>query len=356
VRANRIHIDNLDCIRGICLLYVLITHLFGLLEITDHNHISSQIRNLSHFGSFGVTGFFTLSAFLLTNILLKEKNEIKKIGIKNFYFRRILRIMPLYLTSIALVYIIDQKINGSSNIHLFGLLSFTENWFAFRNSVNNPLVHLWSICVEVQFYILLPLIISLRKFFLNLICVCAIVIAILSRFFISTHFSYPAVWNFSSSHMDAIFLGVFLSLNIQKIQKVICKIKYLVILHFVNFLVIIMWCFYAFPSVYASQWSSMSYFFVSMNFAILIIAAIKSEWRFKGKYILVYLGKRSYGAYVIHYPLVILFFVTENKTSLDLGDLVIIIGILLIAAELSFRYLEQPFLRARRKFQAIQTD
>ena len=356
VKTNRIHLDNLDCIRAISLIYVLITHLLGLIEIPNHAYISSQIRNLSHFGSFGVIGFFTLSSFLLASILLREKEKNKKIGIRNFYLRRILRIFPLYFVSIGLVYLVDLGINRSSNINLLGLISFSENWQAYRNPVNNPLTHFWSISVEVQFYFLLPFVISLKKNILNAICLCGVILAIISRYFIATHADYPAVWNFSSSHMDAIFLGIFLSLNIERIKAIFLKVKFLKLVHLLNFMAIIAFCFYEFPSVYTSRWSSLTYFFVSLNFGILIIAAVISEWTFMGKRILVYLGKRSYGIYIIHYPLIVFFLAINDKALIALGDLGLIFGITLVVAELSFRNLEQPFLRVRRRFQAIETD
>ena len=82
---------TLDVCRALCVLLVLSTNVLGSFQMASIEEISNNFRHIWYFGSFGVTGFFVLSAFLLTSILSKEK-EIGKYNVRNFYVRRILRI------------------------------------------------------------------------------------------------------------------------------------------------------------------------------------------------------------------------------------------------------------------------
>lgn len=74
---------------------VLYTHIFGVFEFPPSPLVAQLIRDSSQFGSFGVTGFFVLSAFLLSRILLAEFAQRNQINLTKFYVRRILTILPL---------------------------------------------------------------------------------------------------------------------------------------------------------------------------------------------------------------------------------------------------------------------
>mgnify|MGYP000938049899 FL=1 len=99
-----IHFRGLNGIRAIAALGVLFAHIMGALSHFGLNQLGKSL-NLA---SFGVTMFFTLSGFLITYLLLKEKEKTDNelINIKHFYIRRVLRIWPLYFLFLFLCVII----------------------------------------------------------------------------------------------------------------------------------------------------------------------------------------------------------------------------------------------------------
>ena len=148
-------IRNLDGVRGLAILLVVLFHLpmspgwGGALGLT------------LPFGWMGVQLFFVLSGFLITRILLRSKEERLGPYLKRFYVRRVLRIFPLYygyLLVLALVYAATAN-PGQLERYWPYLATFTWNWTradaAWEES--NLFVHLWSLSVEEQFYLLWPL-------------------------------------------------------------------------------------------------------------------------------------------------------------------------------------------------------
>ena len=119
-------------------------------------------------GFVGVDVFFVISGFLITSILLKMQND-KSFRLRDFYERRIRRILPalfsIILLTVPFAYLLmlpdDLENFGQSQIaSVFSanniLLWLTENYFSVRNEFK-PLVHTWSLGVEEQFYVSYPL-------------------------------------------------------------------------------------------------------------------------------------------------------------------------------------------------------
>jgi peptidoglycan/LPS O-acetylase OafA/YrhL len=154
-----LHLRGLNGIRAIAAIAVVISHIslqlpdFGLNPIfTDDNGQVSGIL----LASFGVTMFFALSGFLITYLLLKEK-EKQPIHIKHFYVRRVLRIWPLYYMFMAIC-VITYFIFDVDYYHpsLLFYIFFGANIAMIANAMLPFMGHLWSIGVEEQFYIFWP--------------------------------------------------------------------------------------------------------------------------------------------------------------------------------------------------------
>jgi len=114
-------------------------------------------------GAAGVDLFFALSAFLITSLLLKEREETGDISLKLFYARRVLRIWPLYFLVIGLGVVLSHTM---ANQHLpwyyvAGYLLFVGNWvhavFGRPESIAFPL---WTVSIEEQFYLVWPLLVK----------------------------------------------------------------------------------------------------------------------------------------------------------------------------------------------------
>ncbi len=104
--------------------------------------------------TFGVNLFFVLSGFLIAQILLKNKQQEKPAAIlRTFYIRRFLRIFPLYYAVVFVGILINLP---GARAYFLSLVTYTAN-YPFGISTNlGYLSHLWSLCVEEQFYIFSP--------------------------------------------------------------------------------------------------------------------------------------------------------------------------------------------------------
>ena len=166
-------INGLDELRGIAVLFVLIAH-WGLVWPCFADY---------YLGPIGVDLFFVISGFLIGKILIQSKGNEHYFRI--FYVRRIFRILPLALVMI----VIGTSIQWISQGNLGSLLyycSFTQNYIpAFLNNIGESATILplpgtspmWSLAVEEQIYIVLPMVVgySSRRHLPNLLCVIVMV-------------------------------------------------------------------------------------------------------------------------------------------------------------------------------------
>ncbi len=146
-------IPSLDGIRAISILMVLYGHLCG----TSHFPVSipQYGRWFGDVAHLGVLVFFVISGFLITSLLMREREKTGRISLKRFYLRRVLRIFPAFYAFIAVLAIATMV----GALHLVGrdfafALTYTINIAPTRAW---PTGHLWSLAVEEQFYLLWPL-------------------------------------------------------------------------------------------------------------------------------------------------------------------------------------------------------
>ncbi|MBK8300789.1 MAG: acyltransferase [Chitinophagaceae bacterium] len=161
MKSKVIYFPGLNGLRAIAAIAVVISHItLGLEEFDLDPHIfgtfpDGQPMGLSLAG-YGVTIFFVLSGFLITYLLQVEK-ESQAINIKKFYFRRILRIWPLYylyfFLSVSVAIIYGLGISKTSVV----LYTFYAANIPFILGTALPfLSHYWSLGVEEQFYLFWP--------------------------------------------------------------------------------------------------------------------------------------------------------------------------------------------------------
>ncbi|HTN68144.1 MAG TPA: acyltransferase [Dysgonamonadaceae bacterium] len=161
---NRQHFHTFDALRFFSFLLVFIHH----SPVPD----SSFLSFFSKSGGIGVVFFFVLSGFLITYILIHEKNRTEKISLKKFYIRRILRIWPLFYAMILFAFITPYLLNilqlpysaeGYQPNWLMSVL-FLENYkMIIEGGFPNvsPLSVMWTLCIEEHFYIVWGILISI---------------------------------------------------------------------------------------------------------------------------------------------------------------------------------------------------
>lgn len=169
-KPNSVYFPNLDGLRFVAFLLVFVNHAASTLGYQTGNSLINDIRTkFLLVGDLGVNFFFVLSGFLITYLLLKEKEQHTKINIRFFYLRRVLRIWPLYFFVLFICFVIIPLFTPSLPVNFpvsasnFILdkslyLFFLGNFDYLIHGISNYVVGvLWSVSVEEQFYLFWPL-------------------------------------------------------------------------------------------------------------------------------------------------------------------------------------------------------
>jgi peptidoglycan/LPS O-acetylase OafA/YrhL len=145
-------LPGLDLLRAVAIVWVMLTHggMFGL--IGDDNWFASD-------GWMGVDLFFALSGYLIAGQLLRPWGRSERPDYGRFFVRRLLRTLPAYLAVIGVYFLIPPLRDQARIEPLWRFLSFTLN--IGPNPAGTSFSHAWSLCVEEQFYLVLPLTVAL---------------------------------------------------------------------------------------------------------------------------------------------------------------------------------------------------
>jgi len=148
--AKRFYRPELDALRFFAFLAVLIHH--GPAPAHGFLHVANEA------GGFGLSMFFLLSAYLITELLLREREQSGTVAWGLFFTRRALRIWPLYYAALVIGIAIPRALPHHTGLRLPGIAAmffFVANWFP-NLLTSRLLAHLWSISIEEQFYLIWP--------------------------------------------------------------------------------------------------------------------------------------------------------------------------------------------------------
>ncbi|MBX7220801.1 MAG: acyltransferase [Blastocatellia bacterium] len=168
-------IPSLDGIRALSILLVIGCHSLDSYRCPP---ALTAFRWLLS-GDLGVTIFFVLSGYLITTLLLKEKNKTGQIDCKAFYIRRFFRIFPVFYLYVLVVLCLDQwqQLGLSARLYVHAL-TYTMN---FAGAGTWLLGHAWSLGVEEQFYLLWPWVMRAKTATVSRVAVGLIVLAPVAR-------------------------------------------------------------------------------------------------------------------------------------------------------------------------------
>ena len=143
-------VSGLDLLRATAILLVLAYH-YAVV-------VGSQpsLGVLTAFGWCGVDLFFVLSGYLIGNQVLGGVANGEGLPLGNFFARRLLRTLPNYLVVLTLYWCLPGELGGRHTAELWRFLTFTQN---FGLQYGETFTHSWSLCIEEQFYLLLPLVV-----------------------------------------------------------------------------------------------------------------------------------------------------------------------------------------------------
>ncbi len=143
--TSRIH--GLDSLRALAIVLVLMYH-YGVVAG------GSDFGQVGRIGWAGVDLFFVLSGYLIGNQLLAPAARGEPLSLKAFFVRRLLRTLPNYYVVLAAYWLFPAALGGSATAPLWRFLTFTQN---FGLQYGQTFTHSWSLCIEEQFYLILPL-------------------------------------------------------------------------------------------------------------------------------------------------------------------------------------------------------
>jgi peptidoglycan/LPS O-acetylase OafA/YrhL len=375
---EKIHFYNLDIIRLLAAISVVVAHAFegwkgyygyptwlqgsSLTEPNEGGTIISRfINNLN----LGVDTFFLISGFLITYLLLTEKQEHSRINIGKFYIRRALRIFPLYYLSILIAPILIFLLKREHPDYLPNIFFLNNFWALKTETWDFPFAHLWSICIEEHFYLFWPWLIAfIPTKRLPTLFTLLILFSIAYRGY--AYMVYPKAYYHlylhTFSRIDVMVIGAFLAyIHFTKPIKlnIALPIRLSVYLLFIFLL-------FMEPN---NNWELLFQAMVKKYFYIGVIAFELMNYlfnenalfNFKKKNFLHYLGKTSYGIYMFGNMLIPFILAIENKlvktplhnifTFLALN--VIITCIISIG---SYELFEKFFLSFKKRFELVKTE
>jgi peptidoglycan/LPS O-acetylase OafA/YrhL len=380
-----IYFPGLNALRFIGALTVIIQHIellkrkFSYSTIIDHPAATKV-------GEYGVTLFFVLSGFLITYLLLVEKQNYGTIAIKKFYVRRVLRIWPLYYLLIAIAIFVLP------NIALFGLtekpydgfyqsVSTSAPWYVFMLAnvafvTGNTIaytVHLWSVACEEQFYLVWPYILkNTNRYLVVFFCfIAGSLLTVQIAAYILYH--YEAQLPFFIA-VVLVFICKFFyffrisSMAVGGLGAYIFYFKKQTLLHVIYSKVAQLGSLASvlFVLLYKGQIPFVNHAVLSVFFVILImnIATNKNTlFKLENK-VLNYLGKLSYGFYMYHfiaialayYAMIHLFYQPASSPLANCFLYVISIILTIGIAHLSFHFVESPFLNMKKRFVRVKSS
>lgn len=370
-KSEKLFFPNLDGLRFLSFFLVFLSHSFA----TDSQAIKEmlwfkliKVRIFSD-GDIGVSFFFVLSGFLITYLLIKEKELLGNINVKSFYIRRALRIWPLYylvmIFGFLIFPIIKQMLGQVPNEVANPLYCFTflNNFDSIKHVPDaSTIAVMWSVAIEEQFYLIWPILFyfSPKKYFAHVI----IAVIILSNLF--------RIFNVQHSSVDIHTFGVITDMAVGGLFAYLCyyntsflnKIKLLPKWFIIiPYLLTILFIVFKQEIFAADAMKVLKRLIMGTTFALIIVEQNFCEnslfkiGRFKR---ISALGKYTYGLYCLHPIAVLISVIILRKLSLNqfswqmwLLELPISFILSLAISWVSFTYFESWFLKLKDKFSYI---
>ena len=350
---KRRYITGLDGIRAIAVIMVLAYHLKLALFKS---------------GFLGVTVFFVLSGYLITGILISEVEEEGTIDLKNFWLRRIRRLVPAVMSMAVVIIFVSAVVNRV--IFTKGCKDFLEsvlgfnNWWQIFNKVSyfeaagvpSPFTHCWSLAIETQFYLIYPLfllgIYKLAKsrgegrakrglLFAGVTLLLALISVILMIVLFDPQQDASRVYYGTDTRAFSLLFGALLAIlwDYRMVPRRLSASVNMV-LGSVSFAVLLVMTIAINGS--SNFWYRGGQFFGTILTVLMVYAVSgRKTWlsRFLSNPVLKWIGDRSYSIYLWHYPIILL--ISKGiKASWWITLIEIVLSVVL--AELSYRFIETP--------------
>jgi peptidoglycan/LPS O-acetylase OafA/YrhL len=310
-------------------------------------------------GASGVDLFFTLSAFLITVLLLEERRESGDISLRWFYIRRILRIWPLYFAVLAVAVVLAHTVADQSLpwYYLAGYLLFLGNWM--NAALGHPMSicgPLWTVSIEEQFYLLWPVLMRmLGRRGMIVAAVVTFLVATLSQIgVVLARLSGGYIYYGSVSRSASLALGILLGLFADRLPGLTRSARGLLLaLGVTGWIAASVWLIDQPGPV--DMRTVLGRLVISLGAVSILCACLGSRSRLLRSDWVVRLGKISYGLYMLHFIALLLVLDLLHPpwgwkllAAKGLG-----LAVTVALAWASYRWIESPFLRLKDRFATV---
>jgi peptidoglycan/LPS O-acetylase OafA/YrhL len=345
------YVPALDGLRGVAITLVLLDHIFFLLGV----------RSPLPGAVLGVDLFFVLSGFLITSLLLSEQLVHRTVRFGSFYARRAVRLLPpLYVMLLAhLVY--SQATHDPANplrteLHTIrDAVLYVSNWsWKWDREEASGLGHLWSLAIEEQFYLAWPVVVVLflgvRR---NLTAVTATLLALIAAVFVrrlrlhDQGMGWILIYLRTDTRADSLLVGALLAQLRVRRRTPTRGAPVLAWIGTLGFLV-----FLRIGDPTAPFLNRGGYLVVAVSAALIVMGVADGRWvgaKALARAPLRGLGRISYGLYLWHMP--VFFAVARYGVHSPRWERLLVgLAITFAATLASWKFVEQPVLRLRRRF------
>ncbi|WP_114890089.1 acyltransferase family protein [Haemophilus influenzae] len=347
---------EIDGLRAIAVISVIIYHL-------NENWLSG--------GFLGVDIFFVISGFLITGIIITEIQQ-NSFSLKQFYTRRIKRIYPAFITVMALVSFIASAIFIYNDFNKLRktielAIAFLSNFYLgltqgyFDLSANeNPVLHIWSLAVEEQYYLIFPLILILaykkfREIKVLFIITLILFFILLATSFVSANFykevlHQPNIYYLSNLRFPELLVGSLLAIYHNLSNKVQLSKQ-------VNNILAILSTLLLFSCLFLMN-NNIAYIpgitlILPCIFTALIIHTTSQNNIVKlclSNKAIVFIGKISYSLYLYHWIFIAFAYYITGEKQINNQSIAIVIVLTIIFSVLSYYLIEQPIRKSKLNF------
>ncbi len=320
-------------------------------------------------GLLGVNIFFVLSGYLITDILLDQWRQDRRLDLRNFWLRRARRLLPaLFLMLVAVVVwlaLVDRAQLPSLRGDIVAAALYVSNWWLIFHHVSyfarfgppSPLTNLWSLAVEEQFYLVWPLLLAFglrfvrrKGWLIGLILAGATVSAGAMAVIYQPGVDPSRVYYGTDTRAFSLLIGAALAVawaSHTLRTELPARARRLLDGSGVAALLIVL-AMIVFTNEYQTFLYRGGMVLLSIASAVVIAVLAHPASRLGalfGRQPLRWLGVRSYGIYLWHYPVIVLTSTAVNTGGFDAPRALLQVAATLVLADLSWRFVETPIRR-----------
>lgn len=364
---------ELDALRFLAFLFVFSFHRMDYVPTTLARN--PWLYRIGMIGPYGVPVFFLLSAFLITELLFRERDRTGAVHVRAFYMRRILRIWPLYFAAFLALTVLNRFLPGVGSSDPLAWLAFTffaGNWYICHHGwIAGSFDPLWSISVEEQFYLAIPLLAAFAG--RRIVAILSLALLIVAYIAVLLYALHPVAgdngeWTNSFVQFQFFSAGTLIALILRG-----GLVRLAIPLRLTGFALAVACWLAAVFDCNVPSWEPhptpigalAGWGLVLLGSVLFFLCALGMPVRFIPRW-LAYLGRISYGLYIVHS---FIFFLVYEQALPHLRHAfpglalpaalrngfwtLIVLGLSIAVASLSYRYFEQPFLRLKKRFTFI---